>query len=297
MGRNAMIRSLFFASFGFALIAATAPVNADSRAAETETLIDRFNRHLSMIQIIPVDSPTLVEGDGSVYEFVLKEDSSSPIFLFPDSEFIIDYSRVTYLPGEQGPNLPLCQALEYIEYADEISDEFLAGVNDVVDKISVSYRLLKLSADLGDNWFTALAELTFTMTYFATIDESRLLIRGYADRTSTDWTRPLAEELYDASATGYYSRIPVLEEEVVSAIGPTERFGLPLVVRDIPENYANEHLPNLRARYVEMLTWLQVEACIEDPYSQQSMILDGAVIDDVDDPRAQSARVFVYVRD
>jgi|GEM_PF-5157316 len=259
------------------------------------TLVDRLNRHLNTIQIIRVPSPMIEGQDQTIYEIVPANRSNEPLFLFRAHEFIIDYSRSIYLPDHAGPQMELCQALKYIEFADVFSEELLSGMDDLISKISLSFRKMKIGLDLGDNWFTALAETTYVLTVFSTIDESRLLARGFADQSGDNWTRQLSTDLYDPSGIIYFHAFEILHETDGYGMAPTGIFDPAAIIFQIPDNYSNEHLPNLRARYVDMLTFEQIKSCLEEPLDQRTLLLDGAVIPNVNDPLARSVRVFVAV--
>jgi hypothetical protein len=202
--------------------------------AQTHAIMETANSRLKFIDIVPGNTWIPEERPLASYAITNKSQASG-VYLFDTKDYTIETGGINV------PARELCTLLHAL--MSETSRVPLAEALRGIDlEGSVGGPILKLAAR---GKLELLIEYLYSIKAIGSIQNRRIqiLIKGYADGKSTDWSRPLV-------ANFAYDKIFVLPPVNPNSLNPTQYRGAPQIFQ-VSNPYRNKDLPDLRAQFVK----------------------------------------------
>lgn len=213
------------------------PASADrepTSLAQTNAIMEAANSRLSFIDIVPGSS--WISGDRPLASYSITNKSrTNPAYLFDAKEYTIETGGLD-LPARElcgllqtlmrePSKVPLAEALKGLEFG--------GSADAYIFKLEARSKL-----DL-------IIEYLYSIKALSSITDRRIqiLIKGYADGTRADWSRPLIAHFI-------YDKIVVLPPVNPYSLNPMQ-YSKVQRVQQISNPYKNKDLPDLRARFIE----------------------------------------------
>jgi hypothetical protein len=294
----AVVSSLLVGLGGCLIYALTSDRKKPAPEEEVKKTVETIQKRVSFIKIEP-SHLRFKDGLPIKTQFMLTIDSKqqSPqdaVYLFPLYEYIIETGN----DETKIPTAKLCELVDQVYDRQEPILEIIRQIR-VSGKISLPSWLGITVEAQADNLTTLLVEILYSIRKFYELrmTHPEIIIRGYADGKRSDWTRPLASGRFQFNRINVFpywdsdTNTPILEPEYPDGLAYLKR-ETPI---DIPSNYENRHLPDLRAMFVKKAL---VDPYLEDckiPNKAESHIIKGYEFKKLDAPQERKVQIFILL--
>lgn len=202
---------------------------------------------------------------------------------------VYEYTLETGGDVNEVPTANLCSVVDKVFNREDKILEALRALK-IKGEVSLPVRGLSVGVDV-DNLQAALVELLYALKRFHELKTKRVevLVKGYADGWHGPWKRSLKPGLY------HYDKVFVYPAVKPGSLNPFEYYRRDEPI-EIPAEYENKHLPDLRAQFVKKDL---VEPFLRQCQSAKSggvHVLKGYEFGrDVHDASKRKAQVFVNI--
>jgi hypothetical protein len=287
IGASALAAILLIGLTGGALLLSRRQTLA-SPDDEISSVVSVVNARLTDVSLEP--SHLILEGAArprAQYMLTLGKQGPSAIYLFQMYEY-------TFETGGDEEKIPTAKLCDLVEAVYDRPEPIFESLRQIKVEGKVSFPIWKgISADLQTNLTAILVQMLYAIRKFHELQHTypEILIRGYADGKTTNWSRPILGGNYHFTS--------------IKAFFPTDRISFnPIAYNSYEETislesgqYTNEHLPDLRAKFVEQdLVTPYLNDC-KEKRNTQVHIIKGYEFKTPDQPLERKVQIHILLRD
>ena len=212
------------------------------------------------------------------------KDSISGIHFFEEQK----YNQLKTKDKTRFQTAKLCDVINSLK---ELKNPIIESIKELDIEVKASlFGYLDVNVANLEN---IVVELIYSMFKASKIKAKKIkiLLRGYADKTKYGWSLPLEPKPY------YYDtivRYPVIQKDK----GRKYNFNYSKIEENyiIDKHYSNQHLPNLRAKFIEdeFISTIIYKCTDETEKLIELKILDGKEFKDTENEKLRKVDIFIH---
>lgn len=222
----------------------TGPVSNKIEVEKTRENISQSSQYAkivfsqnSLAEIAATDAPDSNDNPRAKYTITINDKY--------DAEYFFKVREYTIETGGDINQIPTANLCQVVDNLFDSKGKILESLHELKlkGKLSVGVGPIGVEVEL-ENIQVAILELLYTLKKFYVLKTRKIeiLIKGYADAQETKWREPLTP--------GYeFNLIKVYPAVNPVSLNPFDYYRKE-ATREIPQEYENKHLPNLRASFV-----------------------------------------------
>lgn len=252
----------------------------DDTVEQIDLVVDKANTEMKYFEITKNQAPSVLGRNSRAnYTISLKPE-------YQNSTYFFDKYKYTIVTGGDFKEIYTSDLCDFIKEKSREKNV----VSRILDKLETTFSIgefVKLEINnVNEVVDEAIAATGLIAAYNP--KKTEIFVKGYADGSERNWSRPLIKEYY-------YNSIIVYPPTDINTFNPVEYSRNEKVIEIENGEYSNEHLPNLRAKFV-LKDFIKpfIKKCL--PHKKiDTYILEGFEFPDPKIPAHRKVDIYVYI--